>query len=544
MCDEEKYVLRGPPLSVPTIEVSSGRFLYDRLLQNIDRGIALINEKTGESITYKELFETTQRLAVSLRNFGLTQKSIIAICSSNSTYYLLPVFAGIFEGIPVVPINPTYTEYELTHAFNLVHPDIVFCSENSAGSIIRLKEKFSCIRTVIIFNLNHYGAGLQTIHHFISNWSSNKDLDSYTPVDVSINDHVALIMFSSGTTGLPKGVMITHRNFNTRRAVMLDPNVVYKPTTNITLGVLPFFHIFGLNTIITGIQYGRMVVVVEKFDPILYLSCIEKYKIEMIVAAPAILQILAKSPLVEKFDLSHVKDILVGSAPLSPTLEEAVKKRLPVKYVRQGYSMTEGTATFVSVPPHTEKVGSCGKLYPSVIGAVKDVATEENLGPLKIGELCFKGDIIMKGYYKNEEATKEAFTRDGYLKTGDVGYYDHEGYFYVIDRIKELIKYKGYQVAPAELEAILIAHPKIKDVAVVGIPDTSAGELPMAFVVRQLETNLTEDGVISYLNEYVSSYKRLHGGVKFVDEIPRNSLGKIDRKKVKAIATSLTKSKL
>lgn len=252
--------------------------------------------------------------------------------------------------------------------------------------------------------------------------------------------------------------------------VFRDPNVVYKPTTNITLGVLPFFHIFGLNTIITGIQYGRMVVVVEKFDPILYLSCIEKYKIEMIVAAPAILQILAKSPLVEKFDLSHVKDILVGSAPLSPTLEEAVKKRyrhsilynkflfsidpcvtfsfrLPVKYVRQGYSMTEGTATFVSVPPHTEKVGSCGKLYPSVIGAVKDVDTEENLGPLKIGELCFKGDIIMKGYYKNEEATKEAFTRDGYLKTGDVGYYDHEGYFYVIDRIKELIKYKGYQVS-------------------------------------------------------------------------------------------------
>ncbi|KAI4469982.1 long-chain-fatty-acid--coa ligase [Holotrichia oblita] len=510
-----------------------------------EEGFFYIVDRLKELIKYKGYQVPPAELeAVLLTNSKIKEVAVVGVPDADAGELPL-AFVVKQSGVDLTQKEVVeFVKNELTHAFNLVHPDIVFCSDNSAESIIKLKEKFSCIKTVIILNLNQDGTGIQNIHNFISNWSSIKDLDNYRPVDVSINDHIALIMFSSGTTGLPKGVMITHRNFNTRRAVMLDPNVIYKPTTNITLGVLPFFHIFGLNTIITAIQHGRMVVVVEKFDPILYLSCIEKYKIEMIVAAPAILQLLAKSPLVDKFDLSHVKDILVGSAPLSPTLEEAVKKRLPVKYVRQGYSMTEGTATFVSVPPNTERVGSCGKLYPSIIGAVKDIETEENLGPLKTGQLCFKGDAIMKGYYKNEEATKEAFTRDGYLKTGDVGYYDHDGYFYVIDRIKELIKYKGYQVAPAELEAILIAHPNIKDVAVVGIPDASAGELAMAFVVRQLDANLTEDEVKSYLNEYVSNYKRLHGGVKFVDEIPRNSLGKIDRKRVKAIATNIIKSKL
>ncbi|KRT80850.1 AMP-binding protein, partial [Oryctes borbonicus] len=408
--------------------------------------------------------------------------------------------------------------------------------------IYELKTKFASIKEIVELSSKQNDADIPNIYNFISKWYS--DIENYAPADVCIDDHIALIMFSSGTTGLPKGVMLTHRNFNTRRAITLEPSCIYEPKTKVTLGVLPFFHLFGLNTVITGLVHGRMVVVIEKFDPILYLSCLEKYKIETISAAPAIVQLLAKSPLVDRFNLSHVKDLVVGSAPLSRTLEEAVKRRLPIKYVRQGYSMTEGTATFVTVPPNTERLGSCGKLYPTVIGVVKDIETGENLGPLKSGELCFKGNIIMKGYYRNEEATREAFTRDGYLKTGDIGYYDHDGYFYVIDRIKELIKYKGYQVAPAELESILIAHPKIRDVAVVGIPNVDAGELPMALVALQPNADVSENDVKTYLNRYVSAHKSLHGGVKFVGEIPRNSLGKINRKEIKALAANITKSKL
>ncbi|GJQ77217.1 hypothetical protein Trydic_g14886 [Trypoxylus dichotomus] len=542
MRDEERYVLSGPPLTVPTIEVSSGKFLYERLLKTISNGTALISEKTNESITYRELFEVTRQLAVSMRNYGFSKKDIVGICSENSIYYLIPVFAGIFEGIPVVPINPSYTDYEIIHAFNLVLPNIIFCSKDNARRIYHLKAKFTCIKEVVELGSKQNDSDIPNLYNFISKWYSN--IQNYAPIDVRIDDHIALIMFSSGTTGLPKGVMLTHRNFNTRKAITLEPNYFYEPKTRVTLGVLPFFHLFGLNTVITGLVHGRMVVVIEKFDPIIYLSCVEKYKIETITAAPAIVQLLAKSPLVDKFDLSHVKDLLVGSAPLSQTLEKAVKKRLPIKYVRQGYSMTEGSATFVTVPPNTERLGSCGKLYPTVKGVVKDIETEENLGPLKTGELCFKGNIIMKGYYKNEAETRAAFTKDGYLKTGDIGYYDDDGYFYVIDRIKELIKYKGYQVAPAELEAILIAHPKVKDVAVVGIPDVEAGELPMALVVLQPNAGLTEDDVMMYLNKYVSRHKRLRGGVKFVVEIPRNSLGKINRKEVKVLATRIIKSKL
>ncbi|KRT86146.1 AMP-binding protein, partial [Oryctes borbonicus] len=201
---------------------------------------------------------------------------------------------------------------------------------------------------------------------------------------------------------------------------------------------------------------------------------------------------------------------------------------------RQGFGMTElGCA--MTTPEGKERLGSVGTLAPSLLCVIRDINTGENLGPYKRGEICIKGPTIMKGYYKNEKATKETFTEDGWMKTGDIAYYDEDEYFFVVDRIKELIKYKGFQIAPAELEQILLTNPKIHDAGVIGIPNEDCGEIPLAFVVKQSSANLCEAEVHEHLARFVSKNKYLYGGVRFVDEIPRTPSGKILRKELKKL---------
>jgi 4-coumarate--CoA ligase len=217
--------------------------------------------------------------------------------------------------------------------------------------------------------------------------------------------------------------------------------------------------------------------------------------------------------------------------------------RLNIKSVRQAYGLTETTIGVVGMPLGCEKFGSSGKVLPYMLCKIRNPDTGESLGPNQIGELCFKGPVVMKGYYDNEQATRESFTSDGWLLTGDLAYYDDEEYFYVVDRLKELIKYKGFQVAPAELEALLLTNPKIRDAAVVGVPDEDAGELPLAFVVTDSGAVLTEVEVKQFIEGRVSSPKRLRGGVIFTTAIPKNPSGKILRRELRQLLRK-NKSKL
>jgi 4-coumarate--CoA ligase len=217
--------------------------------------------------------------------------------------------------------------------------------------------------------------------------------------------------------------------------------------------------------------------------------------------------------------------------------------RLKIKSVRQAYGLTETTIGVVGMPLGCEKFGSSGKVLPYMLCKIRNPDTGESLGPNQIGELCFKGPVVMKGYYDNEQATRESFTSDGWLLTGDLAYYDDEEYFYVVDRLKELIKYKGFQVAPAELEALLLTNPKIRDAAVVGVPDEDAGELPLAFVVTDSGVVLTEVEVKQFIEGRVSSPKRLRGGVIFTTAIPKNPSGKILRRELRQLLRK-NKSKL
>lgn len=292
---------------------------------------------------------------------------------------------------------------------------------------------------------------------------------------------------------------------------------------------------------ITSVEFTM--VYLSKFEPELYLSCIQNYKILSISVPPPIVVFLAKTPLFKKYDLSSLKILICGAAPLSQETEDQVKARFNDDLiVLQGYGQTEATLGVLYGNVGSSKPGSVGVPIKGVYTKVID-KKGNSLGSNKVGEMCFKGALIMKGYLGNEKATREVIDKDGWLHTGDLGYYDEDMQFFIVDRLKELIKYKGFQVAPAELEALILTNSKVKDCGVIGIPDEAAGELPFAFVVKQPGESLNEKEIIEHVKQNASNAKWLRGGVKFVDEIPKNPSGKILRRELRDLYKN-TKAKL
>jgi 4-coumarate--CoA ligase len=357
---------------------------------------------------------------------------------------------------------------------------------------------------------------------------------------------LAFLVYSSGTTGHPKGVMLSHENIISN-VLMLGVGEAGNLSAGGSnggdkiLAFLPFFHIYGLTCLVhQAIHTGLELVVMTKFDLEKFCSHIEKFKITFAYVVPPVILLLGKSAIVDKYDVSTVRMMNSGAAPLTKDLVDAVYKRLNIP-IKQGYGLSETSPT-----THTQRwedwhktIGSVGRLLPNQ--TAKYMSPEDTEVPAgEVGELWIKGPNIFQGYLNNPEGTKIALTEDGYFKTGDVGYQDKDGNFYITDRVKELIKYKGFQVPPAELEGILISHPDIDDVAVVGIYNKDqATEVPRAYVVPKKGVKgdpETESKIVAWLTEKVASHKRLRGGVRFTDEIPKSVSGKILRRVLKAEA--------
>lgn len=365
---------------------------------------------------------------------------------------------------------------------------------------------------------------------------------------------LAFLVYSSGTTGHPKGVMLSHTNIVADVLMGLvaeggklkwdNPNGGDK-----VLAFLPFYHIYGLTVLIhQAIATGFELVVMPKFELDKFCSHVEKNKITFSYVVPPVVLALAKSPVVDKYDLSSIRMMNSGAAPLTRDIVEALyqKRKIPVK---QGYGLSETSPTTHSQrwEDWKDHIGSVGHLLPNQLAKYMN-EKEEEVPVGETGELLIKGPNVFLGYLNNEEGTKNALTSDGYFRTGDVGYQDDKGNFYITDRIKELIKYKGFQVPPAELEGLLLGHEDIDDVAVLGIYNKEqATEVPRAYVVpakgvkgdKETETKIAE-----WLATRVAGHKRLRGGVRFVDEIPKSAAGKILRRvlKVQALAEEDTKA--
>lgn len=304
-----------------------------------------------------------------------------------------------------------------------------------------------------------------------------------------------------------------------------------EPDQDYLLGMLPFFHILALMIFQLTVYRGFGLVVLPRFDPEHFLRVIEKYKIERLSLAPPLVTFLAKHPLVDKFDLSHVKAMGVGGASLGIEIETAAEKRVGAK-IMQGYGMTEFCAPVTISTDAYQRAGSAGRLMPNTELKVKSLDTDEDLPPNQPGELLFRTPSKLKGYYKNPEANRDVFTSDGFVRTGDIGYIDDDGFVYIIDRLKEMIKYKGHQIAPAELEDILTSHPAVEDSCCVRGLDASGEEIPKAFVaLRENGPPVTAKELMEYVGAKVAGYKRVRE-LEVIDAIPKSLSGKVLRREL------------
>ncbi|KAF5302548.1 hypothetical protein FQR65_LT00920 [Abscondita terminalis] len=534
-----EHILYGPPPFFPLDSGTGGEQLYKCISRyaKITGCIALTNAHTKENILYSDLLQLTCRLAESMKRYGITEKSTIAVCSENSLQYFIPIISALYIGAATAAVNNKYNERELINCVNLSKPSVIFCSKDVLPKIRLLKQRLSFIKKIIVLDDDDDIGTVQCLNNFIlENCDEAFEAKHFRPKTFNRDEQIALILNSSGSTGLPKGVMLTHKNLAVRFSHCKDPTFGNKisPSTAI-LTVIPFHHGFGMFTTLGYFTCGFRIVLMHTFEENLFLQSLQDYKVESTLLVPTLMTFFAKSPLVEKFSLPHLQEIASGGAPLSKEIGEAVARRFKLNSIRQGYGLTETTSAVLITPEGDVRPGSTGKVVPFFAAKVVDITTGRVLGPNEVGELYFKGDMIMKGYCNDVKATNAIIDKEGWLRSGDLAYYNEDGHFFIVDRLKSLIKYKGYQVAPAELEGILLTHPSVMDAGVTGIPDENAGELPAACVVLKPGRHITEEHIMNYVSSQVSSSKRLRGGVKFIDEIPKGSTGKIDTKALKEI---------
>lgn len=495
-----------PPVSLPELVLGRAR----------ERGShpALIDGRTGAVTTYGELAAAVDGLAAGLHEIGFRRGEVAAICAPTCIEFPVALFAVLRLGGSVTPVNPALTTAEMAKQLADAEPVVAFTTPEAAA---RVREAGGDrLRDVLCFGDERFVSLTRTAGE---------------PPAVAIDpaEDVAVLPYSSGTTGAPKGVMLTHRNL-VASVVAMHP-VEGTTERDVTIVVLPFFHIYGLSVILCLALYrGATLVLFPRFDLEEFLAAVERWRVTRLPLVPPLVLRLAREPQVDRFDLGSVRVAVSGAAPLPPDLARELAERLGC-LVKQGYGLTELSPAShmhpedAGMPPP----GSVGVLHPNTECRLVDPGTLLDVEPGERGEIWVRGPQVMKGYLKRPEATAEMITSDGWLRTGDIGTIDGDGQLYVVDRLKELIKYRGFQVAPAELESMLLTHPAVADVAVVPKPDLESGEIPKAFVVLRAGAAAQPDELIAFVAERVASYKRVRE-VELVAEIPKSPSGKILRR--------------
>ncbi|KAF2894778.1 hypothetical protein ILUMI_11394 [Ignelater luminosus] len=534
MLPESANIISGPKEDISIPEGSVGKYFLDCMKKRDPKHVTLVDFTTGNTLINQQLLQYSLRATRIFQGLGIKKGDIISIVAENSLKYCVPELGALYIGAVVHLLNPHYSIGELKHALSITKPKLIICSELSVKNVMQVHKDLQPINSKIVLleNKSENYVDIITFEDLL-NVVPHIDPDSFEPEEINTLEDGAFILMSSGTTGLPKGVLITHDNLRAALNYLCHENYLGVSDEDTTIFLLPFFHIFGVLIQMLFIACGMKAVILNKFKPDIFLTSIEKYKATKLFVVPPIILFFAKSPLVDDYNLSSVKDIVVGGAPLGKDLQENVTNRIKNATVRQIYGLSEtcGACTFQTY--NKIKLNSVGVLVPHLYAKVWDPQLKQSLGVGKVGELCFKGSMVMKGYYRNMNFTKECIDEDGYYHSGDIGYYDEDGNIYVVDRLKELIKYKGFQVPPAELEALILTHPAVKDCGVIGIPDERAGEIPLAYIVKQNEVQVGEQDIVDYVAERISVQKHLYGGVKFIEEIPKTASGKILRRKLR-----------
>ncbi|MFJ4485214.1 4-coumarate--CoA ligase family protein [Streptomyces longwoodensis] len=519
-------MFRSEYADVPPVDLPIHEAVLGRAAEFGDRP-ALIDGTDGTTLTYDQVDRFHRRVAAALAEAGVRKGDVLALHSPNTVAFPLAFYAATRAGASVTTVHPLCTPEEFAKQLG----------DSGARWIVTVSPLLATARRAA-----ELAGGVEEVfvcdsapgHRSLIDMLASRAPDPRPDID-PVED-VAALPYSSGTTGVPKGVMLTHRQIATNLA-QLEPAVPAGPDDRI-LAVLPFFHIYGLTALMNApLRKGATVVVLPRFELEAFLAAIQTHRITGLYVAPPIVLALAKHPAVAQYDLSSLRYVISAAAPLDADLAAACAKRLGLPPVGQAYGMTELSPGTHVVPLDAMEEAPPGTVGKLIAGTEMRVVSLDDpgkdLGVGEAGEILIRGPQVMKGYLGRPDATEAMIDRDGWLHTGDVGHVDRDGWLFVVDRVKELIKYKGFQVAPAELEALLLTHPGIADAAVIGAHDDDRNEVPHAFVVRQpTAADLSAGEVMMYVAERVAPYKRVRR-VTFIDAVPRAVSGKILRRQLR-----------
>ncbi|KAI3455007.1 hypothetical protein Pfo_011670 [Paulownia fortunei] len=493
----------------------------------------LIDAATGHRLTYSTFLQQVNSLSSSLKSLhpSLSKNDVAFVLSPPSLHIPVLYFSLLSLGVAVSPSNPLSSPSELTHQIQLSKPVIAFSTSAFA-------HKLPQNLPVVLLDSPQF---LSMLESRVSSSADN--------AVVNQSDSAA-ILYSSGTAGKVKGVVLTHRNlisviagfYHNKKAPEEENGVYVHP---VSLFTLPLFHVFGFFMLIRAASMGESVVLMGKFDFVKMLEAVEKYKVTYMPVTPPLVVAMVKSDLVAQYDLSSLQTLGSGGAPLGKEVSERFRAKFPHVEIFQGYGLTEsagGVANTIG-PEEAKRYGSAGRLAENMEAKIIDPESGESLPPGQHGELWLRGPAIMKGYAGDDAATAATLDSEGWLKTGDLCYFDSDGFLFIIDRLKELIKYKGYQVPPAELEHLLQSMPQIAEAAVIPYPDEEAGQVPMAYVVRKPGSTISASQIMDFIAKQVAPYKKIRR-IAFVNSIPKSPAGKILRRELVNHTLSGAPSKL
>ncbi|XP_043709077.1 4-coumarate--CoA ligase 2-like [Telopea speciosissima] len=534
---QEEFIYRS---RLPDIYIPNHLPLHSYNFQNLSQYSSrpcLINGPTGKVYTYADVELISRKVAAGLHKLGIQQGQVIMNLLPNSPEFVFTFLGSSYRGAITTTANPFYTPAEIAKQAKLANVRLIV----TQASYVEKVRDFAQENDIKIVCIDSAPEGC--LHYSELTQSDETELPS---VEIEPDDIIAL-PFSSGTTGLPKGVMLTHKSLVTSVAQQVDgdnPNLYYH-SEDVLLCVLPLFHIYALNSILLcGLRSGAAILIMPKFEICALMELVQKFKVTVALLVPPIVLAITKCTIVDNYDLSSIRIVKSGAAPMGKELEDACRAKFPNAKLGQGYGMTEAgpvlsMCLIFAKESFDIKPGACGTVVRNAELKIVDPENGVSLPRNQPGEICIRGAQIMKGYLNDLEATERTIDKEGWLHTGDVGYVDDDDELFIVDRLKEIIKYKGFQVAPAELEAMLIAHPKISDAAVVSMKDEAAGEVPVAFVVKSSNGgyDVTEDEIKQYISKQVVFYKRINR-VFFIEAIPKSPSGKILRKDLRAKLTA------
>ncbi|WP_185806929.1 long-chain-fatty-acid--CoA ligase [Bacillus sp. HMF5848] len=502
----------------------------------------------GKEISFKQLYEQTVRLSNYLVELGLKKGDRVSIMLPNCPQAVISYYAILMAGGIVVQTNPLYTERELEYQLNdsgadiIIALDLLFPRVSKVKALTKLKHIIvTSIKDYLPFPKNLLYPFVQKkqqqvavkVEHAGSNHLFTKIIQTTEPippkVEIDPEEDVAVLQYTGGTTGFPKGVMLTHKNLVSN--TLMSKAWMYKceKGKESVMGIIPFFHVYGMTTVMNlSIMQGFKMILLPKFDATDALKTIEKQKPTLFPGAPTIYIALLNHPEISSYDLSSIDSCISGSAPLPVEVQEQFEAVTGGKVV-EGYGLSEASPVTHSNFLWTKrKNGSIGVPWPDTDAKILTLDTGEPVEPKEIGEVYIRGPQVMKGYWNKPEETA-ATIKDGWLATGDLGYMDEDGFFYIVDRKKDMIIAGGFNIYPREIEEVLYEHEKIQEAVVAGVPDEYRGETVKAYIVLKERAQVTEEELDAFARKYLAAYKvpRVY---EFRKELPKTAVGKILRR--------------